>query len=168
MITETDVVFIRQLIAEHPQASRRELSYKLCAAWNWVQPNGALRDMVCRGLMLKLHREGLLELPPVRQKPRNPLAQRSKPAVADVDTEPLRGRLDEIGPPEFRQVRRTPEELLFNSLLEQFHYLRYTQPVGEHLKFLIYMAGRPVACFAWCSSAHYLGCRDRFLGWSDQ
>jgi hypothetical protein len=25
-----------------------------------------------------------------------------------------------------------------------------------------------VACIAWSSSAHYLGSRDRFLGWSDQ
>jgi hypothetical protein len=65
-------------------------------------------------------------------------------------------------------VRRTPEEPLFNSLLEQYHYHRYKQPAGEHLKFLVYAGERPVACFAWSSSAHYLGCRDRFLGWSDQ
>ena len=32
-------------------------------------------------------------------------------------------------------MRRTPQEPLFNSLLEQYHYLRYQQPVGEHLKY---------------------------------
>jgi len=58
VITEADGVFIRKRIAQYPQARRRELFYKLCGAWNWVQPNGALRDMVCGGLMLKLHREG--------------------------------------------------------------------------------------------------------------
>ena len=47
-ITDADVVFIRDLIAAHPTASRRELSKKLCEAWNWVQPNGTPRDMVCR------------------------------------------------------------------------------------------------------------------------
>ncbi len=166
VITDADVLFIRQLIAEHPQASRRELSYLLCEAWNWVQANGALRDMVCRGLMLQLHREGHIELPPVRLRPPNPLAKRKKPAAVEVDTRPLRGRLAEIRPLEFRSVRRTPEEPLFNSLLEQYHYLGYKQPVGEHLKFLVYAGARPVACFAWSSSAHYLGCRDRFLGWS--
>jgi hypothetical protein len=118
--------------------------------------------------MLKLHREGLIELPPVRQVPCNPLAHRSQPTVVSVDARPLQAKLSEIQPLEFRQVRRTPEEALFNSLLEQFHYLCYKQPVGEHLKFLIYAGERPVACFAWSSSAHYLGCRDRFLGWSDQ
>jgi hypothetical protein len=51
VVTDTDVAFVPKLIAEHPRASRRELSYLLCAAWNWVQGNGAQRDMVCRGLM---------------------------------------------------------------------------------------------------------------------
>src|SRR5271157_3526320 len=127
-----------------PRRAAAELSQKLCQAWNWVQPNGALRDMVCRGLMLKLHREGLIELPAVRQVPCNPLAQRSQPSVVSVDMQPLQSRLSEIQPLEFRQVRRTPEEALFNSLLQQYHYLRYTQPVGEQLKFLVYANERPV------------------------
>ena len=168
VISEADVVFIRQLIADHPQASRRALSSLLCEAWNWRQANGALRSMVCRGLMLHLHRAGLIELPPVRQRSANPLAERRKPAPVEVDTRPLGGRLAEIRPLEFRSVRRTPEEALFNGLLEQYHYLRYKQPVGEHLKFVVYAGARPIACFAWSSSAHYLGCRDRFLGWSDE
>jgi Domain of unknown function (DUF4338) len=155
-------------MAEHPQASRRELSSLLCAAWNWRQANGALRSMVCRGLMLHLHRAGVIELPLVRRQPANPLAQRRKPAAVEVDTSPLEGRLAEIQPLEFRSVRRAPEEALFNGLLEQYHYLRYKHPVGEHVKFLVYAGARPIACFAWSSSAHYLSCRDRFLGWSDQ
>ncbi|HKU24243.1 MAG TPA: Druantia anti-phage system protein DruA [Candidatus Sulfotelmatobacter sp.] len=169
VITDADLRFVRQLIAEHPQASRRELSYLLCEAWNWVQPNGTQRDMVCRGLMLQLHREGYIELPPVRRQPPNPFAERQKPRMVPVDTQPLQGRLAELRPQlEFRSVRRTSEEPLFNSLIEQYHYLGYKQPVGEHLKFLVYAGERPVACFGWCSSAHYLGCRDRFLGWSDE
>ncbi len=64
-VTDADVVFIRQLIGAHPTLSRRALSKKLCEAWNWIQPNGVLRDMVCRGLMLALHRAGHIELPPV-------------------------------------------------------------------------------------------------------
>jgi len=75
-VTDADVDFIRQLIADHPTLSRRALSQKLCEAWDWKQPNGHLRDMVCRGLMLKLHREQLIELPPPRQRNPNPLACR--------------------------------------------------------------------------------------------
>jgi uncharacterized protein DUF4338 len=144
------------------------LSKKLCQAWNWVQTNGALRDMVCRGLMLELHREGLIELPPVRRVMRNPLVERSRRAVIEVDRQPLQAKLSEIGPLTLRQVRRTPEEALFNSLLEQYHYLGYTQPVGEHLKYTFYAQDRPIACLSWSSAPRHLGSRDRFIGWSPQ
>src|SRR5713226_5958631 len=146
VITDTDIVFIRKLIAEHPQASRRELSYLLCEAWNWVQANGALRDMVCRGMMLMLHRQGLIELPALRQVGRSSLMGREKPEAVSIDQTPLSMSFAELGPLQVRQVRRTPEEALFNSLLQQHHYLGYSQPVGEHLKYLVYAGGRPIAC----------------------
>jgi hypothetical protein len=165
VITPADVAFIRELIAAHPTASRRTLSKRLCEAWNWVQPNGALRDMVCRGLMLGLHRAGHIELPRVRYVPPNPLVRRSRPAPSVIDTTPLEASLSAIRPLEFRQVRRSGEEPLFNSLLEQHHYLGYRQPVGEHLKYLVYACGRPLACLAWSSAARHLGPRDRFIGW---
>jgi len=166
VISEDDVVFIRRLIAEHPGSSRRDLSKKLCEAWNWVQANGALRDMVCRGLMLMLHREGLIELPPVRQVSRNPLVDRYPLVPVGVDDTVLQVSFAELGAIELRQVRRTPEEALFNSLVQQHHYLGYTQPVGEHLKYLVYAGGRPIACVAWSSAPRHLGSRDRFIGWA--
>jgi hypothetical protein len=101
--------------------------------------------MVCRGLMLKLPREGLIELPPVRYVPPNPLAERGQPGVVRVDTQLLQGTLAETQPLELREVRRTPDEALFNSLLAQFHYLGYRQPVGEQLKYLVFARGRSPA-----------------------
>jgi hypothetical protein len=168
VITDDDVAFIRKLIGEHPESSRWGLSKKLCEAWNWVQANGALRDMLCRGLMLMLHREGLIELPPVRRRTRNPLIERNQPVRVSVDETPLQARLAELGALEVRQVRRTPEEALFNSLLQHHHYLGYTHPVGEQLKYLVYAQGRPMACVAWCSAPRHLGSRDRFIGWGPQ
>jgi hypothetical protein len=169
-VTAEDVAFIRALIAANPQAKRRELSRLLCVAWNWVQANGALRDMVCRGLMLALHRAGLIELPAVRCPRLNPLArsraQRQAPRILKIETAPLEVSLAQLGPLEVGLVRRTPHEALFNSLLSQHHYLGYSQPVGEHLKYLIWAQGRPVACLAFSSAPRHLGCRDRFIGWS--
>jgi len=77
VVTAEDIGFIRRLIAENPGASRRRLSAKLCEVWQWKQANGALRDMVCRGLLLMLHRGGEIELPPVRQVPLNPFIRRT-------------------------------------------------------------------------------------------
>lgn len=177
LISAADIASLRQIIAQNPRTSRRRLSVLVCQAWDWRQANGAWRDMVCRGLMLALHRAGQIELPAVRQTPANPLARRSRP-VTDfrVDQSPIRGPLSELQPLVIRQVRRTGEEALFNGLIERYHYLGYTQPVGEHLKYLVFSAarsacaeaqtGRPVACLAWSSAPWHMGPRDRFIGWS--
>ena len=166
VFTTEDILYIRELIAAHPGESRRRLSQKLCQAWHWKQRNGALRDMVCRGLLLMLARTGQIQLPAVRFVPANPLVRRARPAPTQIDTTPLEGRIDRIGPLQFAQVRRTPEERLFNSLLEQYHYLKYQQPVGEHAKYLVWAQERPIACLAWSSAPRHLGSRDRYIGWS--
>jgi hypothetical protein len=102
----------------------------------------------------------------VKFTPANPLIRRTRPVPVRIDTTPLEGRVDQIGHLQFAQVRRTPEERLFNSLLEQYHYLRYQQPVGEHAKYLVWTQGRPVACLAWSSAPRHLGSRDLYIGWS--
>jgi len=164
--TADDVEFIKRLISENPGDSRRGLSKKLCEAWNWVQPNGALRDMVCRGFMLRLESAGYIKLPPRRFTPNNPLANRNKPQKVDIDQRPLNTKLSNIQRLEIRQVRRTLYERLFNSLIVQYHYLGYCHPVGEHLKYVVFAEGRPIACFSWSSAPRHIGCRDKFIGWS--
>ena len=165
-IRSAEIAFLRELIGEHPELSRWALSKKVCEAWQWKQANGELRDMVCRGLLLMLERAGAIQLPPARggspNRPEGP--ERPEPLVPD--NRPVRGPLGELGVLEFQQVRRTPQEALFNSLLEQYHYLRYQQPVGEHLKYLVSAKGQVIACLAWCSAPRHLASRDRFIGWS--
>jgi hypothetical protein len=166
IVTPEDIAFIRRLVSEHPAASRRALSEKLCEAWQWKQANGALRDMICRGLLLMLHRAGAIELPPVRYRPPNPFIRRAAPAPMLIDTTPISGSLSGMRPVELQQVRRSADEPLFNSLMEQYHYLAYEQPVGEHLKYLVWAESRPIACVAWSSAPRHLGSRDRYIGWS--
>jgi hypothetical protein len=168
-ITDTDVASLRALIAAHPDASRRRLSALVCEAWDWRQANGTLRDGVCRSLMLELHRAGEIELPPVRCQPPNNAVARRRPRSVEVDQAPMHVALSGpagLGPVEIRPVRRTVEEQLFDSLLADHHYLGYTRPVGEHLKYLAWAGERPVACLAWGSAPRHLAPRDRFLGWS--
>lgn len=166
-IRAEDIAFLRDLMARHPTASRHRLSRLVCEAWDWRQANGAPREMVCRGLMLWLHRAGHIELPPRKFTPPNPLAERRRPCTdIELDQSPIRGGLRELRPLEFRQVRRSGEERLYNGLIERDHYLGYTQPVGEHLKYLVYGQGRPVACLGWSSAPWHMGPRDRFIGWS--
>jgi hypothetical protein len=165
-ISQEDILYIRALIEQHPQESRRTLSTKLCEAWQWRQANGALRDMVCRGLLLMLDRAGQIQLPPVSYVRHNPLAHRARPQPVRIDATPIEGSLCKLQPLEFELVRRTGKEPLWNSLLEEHHYLGYGQPVGEHLKYLVLGQGRPVACLGWSSAPRHLGSRDRYIGWS--
>ena len=163
-----DVAFIRQLIADNPAATRRRLSELLCEAWQWKQANGALRDMVCRGLLLMLHRAGEIALPAARYSALTPFLNRKAPAPVLIDMSPIAGALSELKPINLEQVRRTADEPLFNSLMEHHHYLAYEQPVGEHLKYLVWAQGRPIACLAWSSAPRHLGSRDRYIGWNAQ
>lgn len=166
VVTDVDIALIRQLILDNPNDSRWALSKKLCRAWNWIQPNGVLKDMVCRGLMLELHRAGHIRLPAKKRRVNNPFVNRTKPAKVTIDQSPVNGKLSQIKPLRFCQVRRTGLEKLFNSLIEHYHYLGYCHPVGEQLKYIVYCQQRPLACLAWSSAPRHIGCRDRFIGWS--
>ncbi len=167
-ISREDILSIRALIDRHPNESRRKLSTALCESWQWRQSNGALRDMVCRGLLLMLERAGQIQLPPVSYVRHNPLVNRARPEPARIDSTAIETRLRDLQPLEFEQVRRTAQEPLFNSLMEEHHYLGYEQPVGEHLKYLVWAQGRPVACLAWSSAPRHLRSRDRYIGWSSE
>jgi hypothetical protein len=104
----------------------------------------------------------------VKFVPHNPLAQRARPEPVLIDTTQREGELGQIQPLEFMQVRRSGDEPLFNSLMEQHHYLGYEQPVGEHLKYLVWSQGRPVACVTWSSAPRHIGARDRYIGWDQR
>ncbi len=168
-IDSEQIAFLREFIREHPTSSRWKLSRQLCEALGWKQANGALRDVVCRGLLLMLERAGQIELPPVRRQIRGQRRTgRPRPQAMLIDTTPVEGPLQQLVPIEIQQVRRTADESLFNSLMEHYHYLSYEQPVGEHLKYLAWAQGRPIACLAWSSAPRHLGSRDRFIGWSGE
>src|ERR1700693_2570926 len=160
--------FLREFIAAHPDSSRWKLSRQLCEALGRKQANGALRDVVCRGFLLLLERAGEIALPPVRRLIQGQCRNtRLRPEPFLIDTTPLAMPLSALGGIEMQPVRRTADEPLFNSLMEQYHYLGYEQPVGEHLKYLVWARStRPVAALAWSSSPRHLGARDRYVGWN--
>lgn len=157
------------MIAQHPKASRRQLSSLLCEAWNWRQDNGHLRDMVCRTFMLKLHRSGHICLPEIRMLNNNPMVNRKRPEkLTDMDETPINCGLKELGALDIRVVSDTKDDALFNRLIETYHYLGYSRLVGETLKVMVFAHERPLACMGWCSAAHRLGLRDQHIGWDQQ
>jgi len=168
LATAADVEFINNMLLSNPETNRRQLSIKLCKAWNWVQPNGFLRDMVCRGFLLKLERAGYIKLPAQKTLSYNHHIGKKKPTVIEIDQSPIECKLSEIQPLEFRQVRYTKMEKVFNSLVSQYHYLGYCNAVGEQLKYIVFHDNKAIACVSWSSAARHIGSRDKFIGWKKE
>lgn len=162
------VDYLRRLIAANPGMNRTALSKQVCLDWNWVQPNGALKDMVCRGMMLMLHRGGYIKLPVARKNRMNSVSRNSQSGASPLLLEetPLHSTLKSLMPLHFEQVRRTNKERLFNALIAKYHYLGYVQPVGEHLKYLFYSGETLLGGMVWSSPPWHLGPRDKLIGWS--
>jgi hypothetical protein len=124
--------------------------------------------MVARGFMLKLHREGHITLPPQKCIRKNPFVNRTPSPEIEVDKTLVETDLFRIRPLEIRQVRKTDQEKVFNSLIQHHHYLGYCHPVGEQLKYMVYVKNRPIACFSWSSAPRHIGARDRYIGWNKE
>jgi hypothetical protein len=167
-ITQDDIVYIQKVIVDHHAEGRTAISRRICQAWNWRQANGQLKDMVCRGLLLILERKQLISLPPRIKGNNNSHRHQKPPATIEVCQQPIAIPLKDLTPIELRQVRRSHEEKLFNSLIQQFHYLGYSKPVGEHLKYLAFAGERLLACIAFSSAPYAITCRDSFIGWSPE
>lgn len=163
-IHKADVVLIQAAVDRHWDKGRKQISKILCQQWHWRQPNGCLKDMACRELLLTLKRKGLITLPPRLRNAHNDKRNRSIPIV-EIDQSPLQGNLAHFPPVHLKLVRNTPLEPLYNSLIQQHHYLGYRQIVGSHLKYIAFIAGQPVACLGWGSAAWSVKLRDSFIGW---
>lgn len=160
---------MKQIIQIHWNRGRTYISKIICQHLNWIQPNGQLKDQVCRLLLLKLEKEGYIELPP-RKKSANNYRRayyRNRTEVLNkISIQPITGSVEQIKPIELRQVRKTSDEFLWNELVYKYHYLSYRIIVGSHLKYIAFYKGRPLACLAWGAAIWALQCRDQFIGWT--
>ena len=62
--TPKELEQIRSLIEHNPEFNRTRLSEEVCRMLQWLKPDGKLKDMSCRVVMLRMHRDGLIQLPP--------------------------------------------------------------------------------------------------------
>lgn len=164
IVRSDEISHIKKLISGNPSWSRRKLSQQVCEDFNWRQPNGHLRDMICRGLLLELDRSKYIQLPPVKFQPNNPFINRKKPAKISLDETPICIN-DKI---EIIQVRDNAYERLYDSLIAHYHYLGYVYPVGEYLKYIFFTQDRPLGCIGFSSAVQHIKCRDDYIGWTKQ
>ncbi len=165
IVTPQDLRFIRQLIAARPDWHRTRLSQELCRHWDWTNTRGVYKDMAARSLLRKLALRGCIALPPPRHSANN--AYRYRRSVAPgVEQTPITGRLSELTPVRVAPVTTTAQARLFRGLMQTHHYLGYTGPVGENLRYLAWdRHDRPLGGLLFGAAAWRLACRDRFIGW---
>ena len=85
-INKADLELIQTTVREYWDKGRTQISEILCRKWNWLQPNGRLKDMACREVLLTLKRKGLITLPPRFNSANNDKRNR---AIPIVETDPL-------------------------------------------------------------------------------
>jgi hypothetical protein len=156
---------IRLLLSENPHWSRWRLSRALCELWDWRAPNGQIKDMAARTLLLKLEERGCMQLPRKRQTAASRMRQKRLIPIEHA-TESLNTPLSELMPLEVQELSQCPYGLpLFDWLLHRYHYLSYVSAVGLNLKYLIRdRQGRPLSCLLFGSAAWQCAVRDGFIG----
>lgn len=168
-VTESNLQEIRELLAAHPDWSRRRLSEALCEQWNWCNGAGLRKDMAARTLLLKLHQRGLIALPARRQIPTNRMRTRVL-APRVWDKTPYLCTLAELGPVAIQEVSRVAserEELA--AALAEFHYLGSGGTVGENLQYTVREhRGRLLAGLLFGSAAWKCRERDQYIGWGEK
>jgi hypothetical protein len=169
-IGATELEQIRQLIAAHPDWSRRHLSQQLAQLGEWRNARGQLKDMAARTLLLKLEQRGWITLPPRRQTPSNRMRHKQMPELHVPPTslpicEPLAALLPLIIT-EVSTPAGASQRPLFEALLHCHHYLSYRSTVGENLQYLVCDPQcRPLACLLFGAAAWQCADRDRYIGW---
>lgn len=162
--TEADIARIRTLIAESPQALRSELARQVCEAFNWRRPDGQIRAMSCRVAMLRMYREGLINLPVARHIPQRP---RAVFASAASDPQPLvESSLKELTDLRLELVSRGKPLALWNEYIARYHYLGYKTMPGAQLRYFIMAGDRVLGAMGFGGAAWKVAPRDKFIGWS--
>lgn len=164
-----ELTAIRELISSHPDWHRTQLSQELCRKWNWRNEAGRLKDIAARTMLRKLDSHGLIQLPAPVRSANNAFRHRSvTPSITDLDLVQIEGRLSVLQPLRIHRVMQAQEVQLFRSLLQHYHYLGYSGPVGENMQYLVYdRHERLLGCLLYGAAAWRLASRDKFIGWNE-
>ena len=167
--TTAELAEISSIVESSPDEHRFALSKRICAALDWRQPNGRLKDRACRAVLARLDALGLLRLPPPRRlavaRRAVPITERTAPCT------PRSIAPREVGLHSFTLVgasRAANPEGLWNEYVERYHALGYGVPVGPRLKYFVDVDAQPIACIAFAGAAWSVEARDRWIGWSSE
>jgi hypothetical protein len=166
--TPEEIELIRRLIRAEPRPNRAQLSRRVCEALRWVGPGAALKDMSCRVAMLRMEKDGLIELPPPQHGNANGNIRPSLTA-ASAPQQPVTAAAGHLGNLQLCPVATPQQSSLWNELIQRHHYLGYQPLPGAQLRYLIFSANRQLlAALGFGAAAWKVAPRDHFIGWNPE
>ena len=164
--SQEHILFIRNLIQDNLELNRAQLSRIVCEKLLWLRPNGKLKDMSCRVAMLKMHRDGLIALPPPQKKNGN---GQCRPKITNASNPqfPITSPAGKLGKLTFKIPTTRKQSSFWNELIERYHYLGYKPLPGAQMRYFVYDAkGRLLALLGFGAAAWKVAPRDQYIGWN--
>jgi hypothetical protein len=159
----TEMALIVQLMADNPEYHRAHISREVCRLLQWYKADGGLKEMSCRVAMLRMHADGLIQLPaPLRAKPA------LRPFCCTNVTDPQESILQPVhhlAPLSLRLVGRN-ESALWNEYIGRYHYLGYTPLPGAQLRYFVLLNQQVIALLGFGAAAWQAAPRDEYIGWT--
>ncbi len=160
--TQEHITQLAGLIADNPQATRAQLSRLACRLLDWRKADGGLKEMSCRVAMLRLHREGLIRLPPPRNRQGS---SRVEHTLLSAPQEPLERPAHELEGLQLEPVLSRSDSSLWNEFIDRYHYLGHKPLPGAQMRYFACWQGRILALLGFGAAAWKTAPRDRFIGW---
>ncbi|MBE0430134.1 MAG: DUF4338 domain-containing protein [Thermoleophilia bacterium] len=157
---------IRSIIAraqEHP--TREAIARAVCQSLAWVKPNGGPKLMTARVALLRMHRNGIIDLPPPLHGNGNG-HWHPQPTPATDPGPLLTGTRRDLGALALHRVACRNDSRLWNELIERYHYLGYTPLPGAQIRYLVRNENRLLGAIGMGAAAWKVAPRDRFIGWT--
>ena len=145
---------------------RSHIAREVCKALDWYAANGEIKAMSCRVALLRLHREGLIMLPPPRNGNGNgkPLTQQR---LALSEATPVLGSVENLHGLDLIPVVTREESARYNGMIDMYHYLGYKPLPGAQIRYLIRSREGWLGALGWGAAAWKVASRDRWIGWED-
>ena len=166
--TPKDMQIIRKIITEDPDRSRFQISKIVCSTLGWLKPDGGLKDMSCRVVLLRMQEDGLVQLPPPRNSGRNGKPCRIHFSSRTLPEAPIDNPVHQLLPLSLTRVTSKSQSQLWNEYIHRYHYLGFTPLPGAQIRYFVHSNCQPMALLGFSAAAWKTLPRDEFIGWSPE
>ena len=163
--TSKELDRIRSLIKDNPGFNRMRISKEICRMFQWLKPDGKLKDMSCRVAMLRMQEDGLIQLPPPMHA-KAPARKIEFTSATDPQS-PIICSVNKLPQLHFQMVTKKTSAL-WNEYIHRYHYLGYTPLPGAQLRYFIAAGEKVVGLTGFGAAAWQTAPRDEFIGWNHE